>query len=183
MPYSSDLTDSQWNVVKDLVPTPKPGGRPARSPRREILNALLYLARTECQWRALAQDLPPWRIVYWYFMNWRRDGTLERIHDRLRGAVRHAQGRDIQLTAAILESQTVKTTEPGGPRGSDAAQGITGWKRFLLIDTVGLILALVLLPANVQDREGAKAVLRALKAPFIWVSKVWADGGFAGRLV
>jgi transposase len=134
-PYPTDLTGPQWAQVCRFIPAPKTGGRPAKYDRREIVNALLYVARTGCQWRAMPHDLPPWRIVYWYFMMWKKDGTLDRLHDELRGDLRQAEGRQRQPSAAVLDSQSSKTTEKGGSeamtpvRRSPAASGTSSWTR------------------------------------------------------
>jgi transposase len=112
--YPTDLTDAEWQRLGKLIPAPKPGGRPARYPRREIVNAVLYVLFSGCPWRLLPHDFPPWQVVYHYFRRWRRDGTWEKAHDRLRGDLRQALGRQRQPSAAILDSQSVKTTEKGG---------------------------------------------------------------------
>ncbi len=128
--YPSDLTDNEWRVLQPLVPHVKGGGRPADHARREVVNAILYVLRTGCQWRALPHDLPPWKTVYTYFRTWRLNGTWKRIHDALRKQVRHADGRHREASAAILDSQSVKTTEKGGrvatmqPGKSQAEKGI-----------------------------------------------------------
>ncbi len=112
--YFTDLNDKEWQLLEALVPAAKSGGRPAQHTRREIMNGILYILRTGCQWRALPHDLPPWKTVYTYFRNWRKDGTWSRIHEALRQQARRAQGRHAQPSAAILDSQSVKTTEKGG---------------------------------------------------------------------
>jgi transposase len=134
--YPSDMTHAQWAQVRRVIPAPKPGGRPAKHDRREITNALLYIARTGCRWRALPHDLPPWATVYWYFRRWKRDDTFDRLRDLLRGDLRVAGGRQRQPSAGIIDTQSVKTTGKGGlavttrARRSTAASGTSSWARW-----------------------------------------------------
>ncbi|MFD8646334.1 IS5 family transposase [Streptomyces mirabilis] len=175
-------------MVEPLLPPtrvgPK-GGRREKHPRRRILDAIFYVVRTGCAWRQLPKDFAPWPTVYWYFTWWHDDGAVERIHDALRSKVREADGRDAEPSAGLIDSQSVRTadTVPAATRGFDAAKKVKGRKRCIVTETLGLLLAVHVVAASVQDRDGAKRPLLWTRLDHPEVRKVWADQGFAGRLV
>lgn len=183
--YPSDLTDEQWWLIEPLLPALRRGGRPEKHSRRSIVDAILYVLRTGCSWRQLPCDFPPWGTVYWYFKHWCADGTVDRVHDLLRDRVRDAAGRDPMASAGIVDAQSVKgaDTVGAGSRGFDAGKKVNGRKRHVVVDTMGLLLAVIITAASVQDRDGARRVLDRLRFTMPSVALVWADGGYAGQLV
>jgi transposase len=182
--YPSDLTDQQWNLVEPLLPAVRTGGRPEKHPRRAIVDAILYVVRTGCSWRQLPADFPPWQTVYWYLARWERQKATEVMLAALREQLRVQQGRDPQPSAGIIDSQAVKGADTVGreSRGYDAAKRINGRKRFIVTDTLGLLIVVAVMAASVQDRDGAKTTLLSMYLT-VPVRFVFADAGFAGRLV
>jgi transposase len=182
--YPSDLTDAQWALIEPLLPEPSTDGRREKHPRRETVNAILYVVRSGCPWRYLPADLPPWQTVYWYFVRWEDAGVTEKLLATLRVKARLQDGRSPQPSAGIIDSQSVKGADTVGTdsRGYDAGKKINGRKRFIVTDTAGLLITVAVMAASWQDRDGAKTALLSayLATP---IRHVFADQGFGGRLV
>ena len=182
--YPSDLTDEEWALIAPLIPPAKRGGRKREVDIREVVNGVMYVLSTGCQWQYLPKDLPPKSTVNDYFVRWHYDGTLRRIHDRLYAECREQAGREAGPSAGVIDSQSVKSAEKGGacidPNGYDAGKKIKGKKRHILVDTIGLLLAAVIHPAEIQDRDGGILVLEALFDRYPLLRKLFADAAYQG---
>jgi transposase len=180
MRYTSDLNDAEWQLIDYCFPAPSKKGRPREHSYRELVNAVFYLVKTGCQWRNLPTHCAPWGTVYHYFRLWKRNGLWQQIHTHLRQHVRLTEGRKSQPSAGIIDSQSVKSSEVSDERGYDAGKKINGRKRHVLVDTIGLLLLVMVLPANIQDRDGAKHLLTAFFNQKTHLGRRWLRGRLAG---
>jgi transposase len=187
--YPSDMTDAEWAVIEPVLPAPAwqagRGGRPAEHCRRDVVDAIRYLVKEGITWRAMPIDFPPWQSVYYSVATWQASGATAAMHNELREQVRTAAGRHPDPSAAIVDSQSVRAAETVArdQRGYDAGKKINGRKRHIAVDTLGLLLVVLVTAASVQDRDAARALLWRLRSRFRRIRLVWADGGYAGKLV
>ena len=179
--YATSLTQAEWDMVADIFDDAGERGRPAVHARRAIVDACFYVVRTGCSWRLMPKTFPPWNAVYKLFRRWSRQGRFERMHDRLRLRWRERAERDEFPSTAILDSQSTRTSPQGGEKGFDAGKRIKGRKRNLVVDTLGLVLAVVVTAASVQDRDGAYPAMAQACAKYPTISRVFVDSAYAGR--
>ncbi len=179
------MSDAEWAYVAPLLPAPSKDGRREKHDRRDVVDGILYVTHNGVVWRALPVDFPPWATVYGYFARWKRKGVTVQVHDGLRDEVRRVEGRAASPTAGVIDSQSVKgaPTVAAGSRGFDAGKKVNGRKRFIVVDTLGLLLAVLVVPASRQDRDGARQLLVDHYFATPSCRFLWADGGFAGRFV
>lgn len=177
--YPSDLSDGEYKFLKKCLPKQKAFGRPLKYTRREIFDAIFYLVRTGCAWRYLPQDYPPWKTVYHYFRLWRKQCLWNRINQRLRRLLRKRDGRAAQSSAAILDSQSVKTADTArGQVGFDNGKKVNGRKRHILVDTLGLLITVVVHAADVSETAGGQLVVQELVKKWWRLRRIWLDGGY-----